>query len=47
MIITNLLLQRSLYLALTEVVKKWTMPIPNWGIMLNQVTARLEDRVIT
>ncbi len=27
---------KSVYLALREVSKKWTMPIHNWGIVLNQ-----------
>jgi transposase-like protein len=28
--------KKSVYLALSEITKKWTMPIRNWGIVLNQ-----------
>ena len=27
---------KSVYLALREATKKWSMPIQNWGIVLNQ-----------
>lgn len=35
---------KSVYLALRESSKKWTMPIRNWGMILNQfLTERIED----
>jgi len=33
-----------LWLAHRDIVKKWTMPIPNWAIILNQLAIRFEDR---
>lgn len=37
--------KKSVYLALREVTKKWTMPIRNWGIILNQFLTIFENRV--
>lgn len=36
---------KSVYLALREVSKKWTMPIRNWGIVLNQFLIIFGDRL--
>lgn len=36
---------KSVYLALREASKKWTMPIRNWGMILNQFLTIFEDRV--
>lgn len=36
---------KSVYLALREASKKWTMPIQNWGMILNQFLIIFEDRV--
>lgn len=36
---------KSVYLALREATKKWTMPIHNWGIILNQFLTIFEKRV--
>lgn len=36
---------KSVYLALRETSKKWTMPIRNWGMILNQFLTIFEDRV--
>lgn len=36
---------KSVYLALREISKKWTMPIHNWGIILNHFLTLLENRV--
>ena len=36
---------KSVYLALREATKKWTMPIRNWGIILNQFLTIFEERV--
>ena len=37
--------KKSVYLALMEATKKWTQPVRNWGILLNQFLAIFEDRV--
>lgn len=37
--------KKSVYLALMETTKKWTMPIPNWGLILNQFMAIFGDRL--
>ncbi len=37
--------KKSVFLALGEVTKKWTMPIRNWGIILNQFMTIFENRV--
>lgn len=36
---------KSVYLALREVSKKWTMPIRNWAMILNQFLTIFEHRV--
>ncbi|MEQ1554106.1 MAG: IS256 family transposase [Ferruginibacter sp.] len=36
---------KSVYLALREATKKWSMPIHNWGIILNQFLTIFEKRV--
>ncbi|MCA4808763.1 IS256 family transposase [Empedobacter stercoris] len=36
---------KSVYLALKESTKKWTMPIHNWGIVLNQFMLIFEKRL--
>lgn len=36
---------KSVYLALREVSKKWTQPIRNWGIILNQFLTIFEERI--
>lgn len=36
---------KSVYLALRESTKKWTMPIRNWGVILNQFLAIFENRI--
>ena len=36
---------KSVYLALREATKKWSMPIQNWGIILNQFLILFEKRV--
>jgi len=42
---TDLAVKKSVYLALREITKKWTMPIRNWGIVLNQFITIFEDRI--
>jgi putative transposase len=36
---------KSTYLALDQITSKWTQPIHNWGIVLNQFMAIFENRV--
>ncbi|WP_062054977.1 IS256 family transposase [Aquimarina longa] len=38
-------LKKSVYLALMQSTKKWTAPIPNWGLILNQFLTIYEKRV--
>ena len=37
--------KKSVYLALNEITKKWTQPIRNWGIILNQFMTIFTDRI--
>ncbi len=36
---------KLMYLGLKNVAKKWTMPIPNWGLAINQFAIMFEDRL--
>ena len=36
---------KSVFLALREATKKWTMPIRDWGIVLNQFMLIFEERL--
>lgn len=42
---TDKALKKSVYLAIFEITKKWTMPIRKWPIILNQFIAIFEDRL--
>lgn len=42
---TDEAVMKSVYLALREATKKWTMPVRNWGIILNQFLTIYEKRV--
>ncbi len=42
---TDKALKKSVYLAIFEITKKWTMPSKNWPIILNQFIAIFDDRV--
>lgn len=44
---TDEAVKKSVYLALTQVTKKWTKPIRNWGIILNQFMIIFENRINT
>lgn len=37
--------QKILFLALRNIAKKWTMPIPNWSGVMNQFAILFEGRV--
>ena len=37
--------KKSVYLALREATKKWTIPIRNWGTILNQFLLHMKKRV--
>ena len=42
---TDQAVMKSVFLAVREATKKWTMPIRNWGIILNQFLTIFEERV--
>jgi len=42
---TDEAVKKSVYLALREVTKKWTQPIRNWGIILNQFMTIFTNRI--
>lgn len=42
---TDEAVMKSVYLATREATKKWTMPIRNWGVVLNQFLTIYEKRV--
>jgi len=42
---TDQAVMKSVYLAVREATKKWSMPIRNWGIILNQFLIIYEKRV--
>jgi putative transposase len=37
--------RKLLFLAHRQILKKWTMPIPHWPLILNQLVIRFEDRM--
>ena len=37
---------KSVFLAVQEATKKWTMPIRDWGMIINQFMIIFEDRLI-
>lgn len=38
---------KLLYLRISELEKKWTKAIPNWSIILNQLSLLFHDRIVT
>ena len=36
--------QEAVYLAIANVEKKWTMPVPDWGVIINQLMIKFGDR---
>ena len=38
--------RKLLYLAHRDIAKKWTMPLPNWANILNQLAVYFQDRVM-
>lgn len=42
---TDEAVMKSTFLAIREATKKWSMPIHNWGIILNQFLTIFEKRV--
>jgi len=42
---TDEAVMKSVYLAVNEATKKWSMPIQNWGVVLNQFLTIFEERV--
>jgi len=43
---TDEAVMKSVYLAVREATKKWSMPIRNWGIILNQFITIFENRLM-
>ena len=37
--------KKTVYLSLREIEKKWTMPISNWGLIMNQFMLIFENRI--
>jgi len=37
--------RKSVYLSIQEISRKWTMPIPNWGIIMGQLMIFFEERL--
>jgi putative transposase len=42
---TDEAVMKSAFLAVSEATKKWTMPIRDWGIILNQFTLIFDERI--
>ncbi len=38
-------IRKLFYLAQPDIAKKWTLPIPNWANLLNQLVVYFQDRV--
>ena len=38
-------LRKSVWLAISEIEKRWTVPVRNWGIVMNQFIAIFENRI--
>jgi len=38
-------IKKVIFLSVKEIVKKWTMPVPNWGLAHSQFVIFFEDRV--
>ena len=38
-------LKKAVYLAVSEIEKKWTQPIWNWGLIFNQFITIFENRI--
>ena len=37
--------KKTVYLSLMEIEKKWTMPISNWGLIMNQFMLMFENKI--
>ena len=42
---TDDVLRKSVWLAISEIEKRWTVPVRNWGIVMNQFIAIFENRI--
>jgi putative transposase len=38
-------IRKAVYLSVSEITKKWTQPIHNWGLIFNQIMIYFEDRL--
>ena len=39
------IINKTVYLSLMEIEKKWTQPIHNWGLVMNQFMLIFENRI--
>ena len=39
--------RKLLYLATMDITRKWTAPLRNWALVLNQLVIRFEDRIMS
>ena len=39
-------LRKSVFLAIGNISRKWTMPIPNWGVIMGQLMIFFEDELV-
>ena len=44
--LTEVEASKLLYLALNNIIRKWTMPIHDWKAALNRFMIQLEDRML-
>src|SRR5690606_23125695 len=42
---TETAVMKSVFLAIKEATKKWTRPVPNWGLLYGQFSIMFEDRL--
>jgi len=38
-------IMKLMYLAMQNIAKKWTMPIQNWGSVINQLSIKFQGRI--
>jgi len=40
-------LTKMIYLAYRDIAKKWKMALPNWGMIISQLSIKFEERLST
>jgi len=38
-------LRKMIYLAYRDIAKKWKMALPNWGMIISQLSIKFEERL--